>query len=117
MIPVRFSLDTRFKSSVSFCTRFIRGSTIFTTTSISSRIAATKPAVMADSSQLLSVILITAHTAITGAFTRICSPMDTSIWICVMSLVVRLIRLGTENSSISFCPKADTFSNTCFLTT
>lgn len=68
--------------------------------------------VITDSVQLLLTILMTAHTAMTGALIMVCMPMATNIWICVISFVVRLIRLGTENSSISFWPKSATFWNT-----
>ena len=80
--------------------------------SIRTSSATTKPAVITDSVQLLLTILMTAHTAMTGALIMVCMPMATNIWICVISFVVRLMRLGTENSSISFWPKSATFWNT-----
>ena len=60
-----------------------------------------KPAVMTESSQLLSIILMTAHTAMMGAFMMSCRPMAITICTWVMSLVVRLMRLGTEKLIIS----------------
>ena len=39
---------------------------------------------------------MTAQTAMIGAFMSICRPMATIIWIWVISLVVLVMRLGTE---------------------
>ena len=46
-----------------------------------------------------------------GAFMSICRPMATIIWICVMSLVVLVIRLGTEKDCISSLPASMTWWN------
>ena len=70
-MPVRFSRVTRLMSSISRCTRLTRGSTMTTMRIIITSRAATKPAVMTDRVQLLLTILMTAHTAITGALMRI----------------------------------------------
>ena len=72
---------------------------------------ATKAAVTADSSQLLPRILMMAHTAMMGDLMTICRPMATIIWIWVMSLVVRVMRLGTENACISSLPTSITWWN------
>ena len=70
--------------------------------------ATTKPAVTTESSQLLPRILMTAQTAMIGAFMSICRPMATIIWIWVISLVVRVMRLGTEKACISSLPASIT---------
>ena len=51
---------------------------------------------------------MTAQTAMIGAFMSICRPMATIIWIWVISLVVRVMRLGTENACISSLPASIT---------
>ena len=76
----------------------------------------TNPAVTMDSSQLLPRIFMTAHTAIIGDFISICSPIATIICNCVMSLVVRVMRLGTGICPSSRCEKSMTLSNTRFRT-
>ena len=58
-------------------------------------------------------IFTIAHTARMGAFTIICSPIEMSICTCVMSLVVRVIRLAVEKRLISSIEKLSTLSNTC----
>ena len=68
----------------------------------------TNAAVTALSSQLLPRILMIAQTAMIGALIIIWSPMARIIWICVMSLVVRVMRLGTEKSCISSLPMSMT---------
>ena len=73
------------------------------------QITTTNAAVTADSSQLLPRILMIAHTAMIGDLISICKPIDTIIWICVTSLVVRVIRLGIEKS----CICARSLSMTC----
>ena len=40
-----------------------------------------------------------------GALIIICNPIATIIWICVMSFVVRVMRLGTEKPCISSLPQ------------
>ena len=75
-------------------------------TSIITSRARIKPAVMADRVQLLRMILMTAHTAMMGDLIKICRPMDRSICTWVMSLVVRVMRLGTEKARISRWPKS-----------
>ena len=69
----------------------------------------TNAAVTADSSQLLPKILMTAQTAMIGALMSICRPMAMIIWIWVMSLVVRVMRLGMEKSCISSLPASITW--------
>ena len=56
-------------------------------------------------------ILHTAHTAMIGALTIIIRPMVMNIWICVMSLVERVISDAVENRLISAGPKLSTFLN------
>ena len=56
-------------------------------------------------------ILHTAHTAIIGDLTMSCRPMVMNIWICVMSLVERVISDAVENRLISAGPKLSTFLN------
>ena len=53
-----------------------------------------------------------AHTAMMGDLIRICRPMAVSICTWVMSLVVRLMRLGTEKAIISCWPKSAILRNT-----
>ncbi len=89
-----------------------RGTTRIMTTSITSSSATTKAAVITDSSQLLSIILSTAHTAIIGALMMSCRPIAMTICTCVMSLVVRFIKLGTEKLIISCWPKSAILLNT-----
>ena len=105
-MPFRFSRATRFRRSVSFCTRRKRGATMPMISAIIASSASTKPAVMAESVQLLFTILMMAQTAMIGALMRICRPMDVSVCTCVMSFVVRLMRLGTEKAIISCWPKS-----------
>ena len=88
--------------SVNFCTRRTRGTITAMTIAIMASSATTKPAVITDSVQLLLMIFMTAQIAMIGDLIIICRPIATSIWICVMSFVVRLIRLGTENCCISY---------------
>ena len=45
-----------------------------------------------------------AHTAMIGDLTMSCRPMVMNIWICVMSLVERVMRLAVENLLISAGP-------------
>ena len=54
---------------------------------------------------------MTAQTAMMGALMIICRPMAMIIWIWVMSLVVRVMRLGTEKSCISWLPMFMTWWN------
>ena len=110
-MPVRFSRATRLISSVFFCTLRNRGRQLDMMSSTSATSATTKPAVTAESVQLLPRILITAHTAMIGAFMSICRPIATIIWIWVMSLVVRVMRLGTEKVCISSLPASITWWN------
>ena len=91
---------------MSFCTRRNRGTTTPMMTAIITSRAATNPAVIAERVQLLPTILMMAHTAMTGDLIRICRPMAVSICTWVMSLVVRLMRLGTEKVIISCWPKS-----------
>ena len=112
-MPVRFSRATRLILSVSFWTSRKRGRQVDMMASTITHSATTKPAVTAESSQLLPRILITAQTAMIGALMSICRPMATIIWICVMSLVVRVMRLGTEKSCISSLPTSITWWNSC----
>ena len=49
-------------------------------------------------------ILHMAHTAMIGDLTMSCRPMVMNIWICVMSLVERVMRLAVENLLISAGP-------------
>ena len=72
----------------------------------------TAPAVTTDSCQLVPTIFATAQTAMMGALIITCRPMAITIWIWVMSLVVRVIRLAAENFLTSPLPKAATLSNT-----
>lgn len=64
-------------------------------------IATTARAVTMVHSQFLSRIFITAQTAMMGALIMIIRPMAVVIWICVMSLVERVMRLEVENLFIS----------------
>ena len=77
--------------------------------STTATITTTKPPVTAV--QLLPRILMMAQTAMIGAFMSICRPMATTIWIWVMSLVVLVMRLGTEKDCISSLPASMTWWN------
>ena len=78
-MPVRFSRATRLMLSVSFCTMRNRGMQVAITITIVAQMTSTKPAVTADSSQLLPRIFITPQTAMMGALIIICRPMATII--------------------------------------
>ncbi|MNO33421.1 hypothetical protein D3C76_234310 [compost metagenome] len=67
--------------------------------------------VVSDHSQLLPVILSSAHTARIGAFTSNCNPMTISICTWVISFVERVIRLAVEKLLISSMEKDCTLSN------
>ena len=110
-MPVRFSRATRLIWSVVFCTSRNRGRQLAMMASTVPHRTTTNAAVTADSSQLLPRILITAQTAMIGALIIICNPIATIIWICVMSFVVRVMRLGTEKPCISSLPQAITWWN------
>ncbi|MNZ75406.1 hypothetical protein D3C78_938820 [compost metagenome] len=109
--PLRFSLDTRFRLSVSSCSflNLGRTSTIQTATITTSN--ATAAPVVRVHSQLLPEILSIAHTARMGAFTSSCKPITISICTCVMSFVERVIRLAVEKLLISSIEKDCTLSN------
>ena len=111
-MPVRFSLEIRLMLSVSLWTLRTLGRTMMMIKAITARRAATNPAVMAERVQLFPIIFTMAQTAMMGERTMIWSPMATSIWIWVMSLVFLVIRLGTENRCISSWPKSATLLNT-----
>ena len=70
--------------------------------------ATTKPPVTAESVQLFPRILMMAQTAMIGVFMSICRPIATIIWIWVISLVVLVMRLGTEKDCISSLPASMT---------
>ena len=72
----------------------------------------TAHAVTTDHFQFLPKILTIAQTARTGAFTTTCSPMEMTICTCVMSFVVRVMRLAVENLLISSMEKLSTLSKT-----
>ena len=103
-------------SSVCRWTFLNRGSRITSVNTITDSKNTTKQAVRTESSQLLLTILMTAHTAITGALIKTCRPMAISIWIWVTSLVVLTVRLGTEKPFISCFPKEETLANISSLT-
>ena len=110
-MPVRFSRATRLIWSVIFCTRRKRGRQLAMIAMTEPQMTTTNAAVTAESSQLLPRILTMAQIAMIGALSIICRPMATIIWICVMSFVVRVMRLGTEKPCISSLPQAITWWN------
>ena len=79
-------------------------------TTATSRIT-TAMAVATVHSKPSPAILQTAHTAMIGDLTMSCRPMVMNIWICVMSLVERVMRLAVENLLISAGPKDSTLRN------
>ena len=62
-------------------------------------------------SKPLPAILQMAHTAMIGDLTIIMRPMVMNIWICVMSLVERVMSDAVENLLISAGPKLSTLLN------
>ena len=81
------------------------------TVSTVAQMTTTNAAVTAESCQLLPRILMTAQTAMIGDLMSICRPRARIIWIWVISLVVRVIRLGMESDCISSVPRSMTWWN------
>ena len=100
-MPSKFSRVTPFRRSSIFCTILKRGKTSDTTMLIVVNKITTATAVAVLHCQFLFAILIIAQIAVIGARTSICAPIETNIWICITSLVVRVIRLLVENSVTS----------------
>ena len=72
---------------------------------------ATAIPVASDHSNPFPAILVTAHTAMMGAFRIIIKPIVISIWTCVISFVERVIRLSVEKRLISSIEKDSTLRN------
>ena len=111
LIPNRFSPPTPLILSINFCTLENFGNTtIINDATVVIRIITQTP-VSTDHSKPLFNIFRIAHTAIIGAFTIICSPKPIIISTCVISFVVRVIKLLTENFFISLTPNLNIFLN------